>query len=217
MNTDRLVENLHIQKVEFGKLTEKLSEIIRLVASGGGGAPTSEILVNESLRICEKEYLRLKENAAIIADKQDKTPFEIYGTSYDFEATIEYMGNSQWKLHLPIFSPISVSRKKPGDGKYIYYLVYNLLDKYWNEHKKDGTAPTILKDPVVVYEYHIKPHRNFVFDYDNVDSKSALDAMQGFFLTDDSAFSLTVIQSAVKDEESYTDIYILEKPEGFLH
>lgn len=216
MKDERMIERILDQRQEFKKLADKLSDMALMISAGGAKNASLENLSHDALRMCEKQYLRLKGTACEIADGRDKTPFEIYGTASDFQVSIEKIGENRWKLHLPVFSPISPSRKKAGDGKYMYYLVYNLLDKYWKEHKEDGTLPKPLKDPVIIYEYHIRPDRNLVFDFDNVDSKSVLDAMQGFFITDDSAFSITTIQNAVRDDNSFTDIFILEKPDGFL-
>ena len=211
-----MIERILDQRQEFKELADKLSDIALMISAGGARQAALENLSHDALRMCEKQYLRLKETACELADGQDKTPFEIYGTATDFQVSIDRVGEKSWRLHLPVFSPISPSRKKAGDGKYMYYLVYNLLVKYWKEHRDDGGLPSPLKDPVVIYEYHIRPDRNLVFDFDNVDSKSVLDAMQGFFITDDSAFSITTIQTAVKDENSFTDIFVLEKPAGFL-
>lgn len=212
----RAIEKLLDQEKDLKALAGKLSDVAQIIYTRDDSPQLAETLTIEALRLAEKQFIRLKENAALILDQRDSSPYEIYGTTSDFPADVSKIGEDKWRLHLPIFSPASATRRKSGEGRYIYYLVSNLLSEYQKEHKETDERIKILKQPLVIFKYHILPERKLVFDFDNVDSKSALDAMQGFFFTDDSALSITTIQSCTKSEESFTDIFVMEKPELFL-
>ena len=212
----RTIEKLLDQEKDLRRLADRLSDIAQMVYTSSDNPKIAETLAIEAVRFGEKQFLKLKENAAQILDRNDLPPYEIHGTMSDFPSSIEKFDGDKWKLHLPIFSPVSSTRRKTGDGRFIYYLVFNLLNQYQRQNKNTENEIKLLKQPLIVFKYHIMPERSLVFDFDNVDSKSALDAMQGFFFTDDNALSLTTIQKAVKSDSSYTDIFILEKPEGFL-
>lgn len=216
LKKERIIEQLVDQERNLKILADKLSDVARLIYTSEDGSKIAQNMAIEALRIGEKQFLKLKESAAVIMDMTGNSPYEIYGTTADFPAEISKIGDDKWKIHLPIFSPISASRKNSGDGRYMYYLVFNLLNEYQKKYKNTDAELRILEEPLVIYRYHILPERNLVFDFDNVDSKSSLDAMQGFFFTDDNAFSLTTIQNAVRSKESYTDIYVMEKPKKFL-
>ena len=216
LKRQRTIEKLLDQEKSLRHLADRLSDIAQIVYSSEDNPQLAETLATEAVRFGEKQFLKLKENAALILDQRDLTPYEIHGTTSDFPSSIEKIDSDRWKLHLPIFSPVSATRRKSGDGRFIYYLVFNLLNQYQKENKNTGKEIKMLKQPLVIFKYHILPERNLVFDFDNVDSKPALDAMQGFFFSDDNAFSITTIQKAIRSEQSFTDIFVLEKPEGFL-
>ena len=212
----RTIEKLLDQEKDLNTLAGKLSDVAQMLYTCEDNPQLAEMLVTEALRLGEKQFIKLKENAALILDQRDLSPYEIYGTTTDFPAGIEKIDSDRWKIHLPIFSPTSATRRKSGDGRYMYYLVSNLLREYQKRNRGSGEQIKLLKQPLVIFKYHIRPERKLVFDFDNVDSKSALDAMQGYFFTDDSAFSITTIQKSIRSEDSYTDIFVMEKPEGFL-
>lgn len=212
----RTIQKLLDQEKELRTLAGKLEDVAQVLYTCDDNPQLAETLTTEAVRLGERQFIKLKENAALILDQRDLSPYEIHGTTTDFPAAIEKINEDRWKLHLPIFSPVSATRRKSGEGRFIYYLVSNLLNTYQKEHKNTVDQIKLLKHPLVIFKYHILPERNLVFDFDNVDSKSALDAMQGFFFTDDSAFSITTIQQSVRSEESFTDIFVMERPEGFL-
>lgn len=212
----RTIEKLLDQEKELKFLAGKLSDVAQMLYTSDDNSQLAETLATEAVRLGEKQFIKLKENAALILDQRDLSPYEIHGTTTEFPASVEKIDSERWKIHLPIFSPVSATRRKSGDGRYMYYLVANLLNEYQKENKNTDDQIKLLKQPLVIFKYHIRPERNLVFDFDNVDSKSALDAMQGFFFTDDSAFSITTIQKSIRADESFTDIFVMEKPDGFL-
>jgi len=213
---EHIIARLLDQERELRVLAEKLADVAHILYASEEPGQIAETMALEALRLGERQYLKLKENAAVIMGQEERSPYEIYGTTTDFPASIEKIREDRWKIHLPIFSPVSATRRVSGDGRYMYYLVFNLLNEYQKENRNTENELHILEDPLVIFKYHIRPERNLVFDFDNIDSKPALDAMQGFFFTDDSALSITTIHNAVRSESSFTDIFVMEKPKGFL-
>lgn len=173
----------------------------------------------EVLRQSELSYLRLKEITQKVSGVTPPSLSKKYGVITEFDSYIRKIGEDKWKMHLPPFAPISVRNRKGGEGKLTFYHVMSLLEDYRLKHPGDIQK---IENPTVIFEYHMPyaDDANSVFDFDNIDSKRTIDAMQGYFFDDDNAFSLNVIHTAKEDSEAYTDIYILpyfmQKIEGIL-
>ena len=165
-------------------------------------------IVKDFCKVNEEIYLKLK---SLMYEVQDEKPVNMIaelGTTEAFPSSLTETEKGVWKFHLPPFYSVSAKRKLYNEGKHVYYLVMNLLDRYERENRKIQK----LNKPVVIFRHHIASDSPNIFDFDNIDSKRAIDAMQGYFLKDDNAQYLTVIHESVHDEhESFCDIYVLDK------
>lgn len=161
--------------------------------------------VKEFCKANEEIYLKLKMLMYEIQEKQADNIIEQLGTTDSFPASLEEIEPYIWKFHLPPFYSVSAKKKLYNEGKHIYYLVMNLMMRYEIDNKKIQK----MEKPLVIFDHHICSKTDNYFDYDNIDSKRATDAMQGFFLKGDDASYLTVMHRATKDpEQSYCDIYL---------
>lgn len=207
---EKMVDKLISHQKQLEGYSKNISELI--IMTSMDAISESQGLRENLLRQGEKMYLDFKKISQELSSNEPSPFYEKYGEMVDFDAHIEYMGDDKWKLHLPTFSPIATRRKQPGDGKFIYYLVFNMLQKEKEARSmNDEKRPRILNKPMVLFEYHIAPGPR-VFDMDNTDAKSAIDGMHGFFFTDDNAFKIDLAETSVEDEDQYTDIYVMESP-----
>lgn len=168
-----------------------------------------EKLVREFAVENEDIYLRLKRFVYDIRMNDSGNTHEMFGTTDSFPAALEKVGAGLWKFHLPPFYSVNIGDRGPsGAGKHMFYLVLNLEAEY--EAKQEKIEK--LKSPLIVFEHHICSNVQRTFDFDNIDSKRALDAIQGYFIDDDNALSVTVVNIAVADPaESYCDMYVAER------
>jgi len=164
----------------------------------------------------EEIYLRLKSLIYTMQGKRAANMAEEIGTTESFPSSLMEIRPGIWKFTLPPFFSVSAKKKLYNEGKHMYYLVLNLQMQY---EKNSGRIET-LKRPLVLFRHHICTDVQLPFDYDNIDSKRAIDAMQGYFIGDDNALSLTAVHEAVEDpERSYCEIYVLDmaKNGGYLN
>ena len=174
-----------------------------------GNEEEQERLINTFAIENEEIYLKLKRLIYDIQGKEIGNIHERIGTTDSFPSSLEKSEEGVWKFHLPPFYSVQSSdRGVSNAGKHIFYLMLNLEIGYEEEN---GRIEKIEK-PLVVFEHHICSDVQRVFDFDNIDSKRALDAMQCFFLDDDNALSLVTMNVATADpSESYCDIYIADR------
>ena len=159
----------------------------------------------------EELYLKLKEMCYEVQGIKSDNMYEAIGTTDSFPSTLEEIEPGIWKFHLPPFFSVSAKKKVYNEGKHMYYLVMNLLAAY----ERINGRIDVMDRPIVIFRHHIFSESKNIFDYDNIDSKRAIDAMQGYFLKDDNAIYLTTIHEALADpEESYCDIYVLDQKEN---
>ena len=163
----------------------------------------------------EEIYLKLKRLVYDMQDRQIGNTHEMIGTTDFFDASLTELKPGLWKFHLPPFFSIQSSDRGPSNaGKHMFYLVLNLEADYERENGKIQKV----EEPLIVFEHHICSSFQKVFDFDNIDSKRALDALQGTFIRDDNALSLITVNMAVKDsDESYCDLYIADRKEPFIY
>lgn len=157
----------------------------------------------------EEVYLKLKQLSYDLQGEQNGNRHEMIGTTDLFPSSLTEVNKGIWKFHLPPFFSVNSSDRGPSNaGKHIFYLVMNLEAEYEEKNKKMA----VIEKPIVIFEHHICSDFQKVFDFDNIDSKRALDALQGTFINDDNALSIMTVNMAVKDpEESYCDIYIADR------
>lgn len=190
----------------------RISEIAQMLFFG------EELPENEVIQFAidnEDTYLKLKRLVYDIQGRQDGNRHEMIGSTDSFPSSLDELSPGLYRFHLPPFFSVQSSKRGYGNaGKHIFYLVLNLAQDY------EATGGKIIKpeNPLVVFEHHICTDRQKIFDFDNIDSKRALDAMQGFFIEDDNALSLMQLNIAVSDpEESWCDIYIGDRTDPKLY
>ena len=162
----------------------------------------------------EEIFLKLKRITYDIQGRTDDNAVDSIGEADFFPASLEQIQEGIWKFHLPPFFSVQASKRGYGNaGKHIFFMVMKLQTNY---EAKYGKIPK-LTEPIVVFEHHICTDKHNVFDFDNIDSKRALDAIQGFFIDDDNILSLIQINIAKKEpKESFCDIYVAEKSNAEL-
>lgn len=185
-----------IQSLAYALYTEQSDQEVRKIAV-------------DFARENEEIYLKLKRliyDTRSLRGVQQGNRHEMIGTTDSFDSSLTCESPGVWKFHLPPFFSVQSSERGPSNaGKHVFYLVMNLLSGYELENNRIGK----IEKPLIIFEHHICTDTQKPFDFDNIDSKRALDAMQGYFIDDDNALSLTVVNLAVKDEkESFCDIYI---------
>lgn len=158
----------------------------------------------------EEIYLKLKSLIYLMQDKRPDNMAERIGTTESFPSELRMLSPGVWKFTLPPLFSVSAKRKIYSEGKHIYYLVLNLLMQYENK----GERIPQIDHPLVLFRHHICTDTAMPFDYDNIDSKRAIDAMQGYFFDNDSALDFDLHHTAVADpEESYCEIYVIDQGE----
>ena len=168
--------------------------------------PENAIL--QFLRTNEELYLKQKKISYDILGWNLNNPIEEYGTTDSFSSDLSEISPDVWRFTLPPFYSIQNKKRFSNEGKHIYYLVTNLEEQYEREH---GSIDK-MERPLVYFRHHICTETDRIFDYDNVDSRRAIDAMQGYFLKGDDAIYLTTVHDAVKDaERSYCEITVLDR------
>lgn len=161
--------------------------------------------------VSERTYIDGKEISLLASGyRKDEVPNYSYaGTTVLDEAGIEKKSYG-WVITTPPLYNKKSSERMPSDGKYIHYLILKQLENF---EKKNGFMEEII-NPVVVFEHHIELNNlSKLFDADNIDTKAALDAINGFLFCDDNIINLSTIHTGVKDHKSYCKIHVFEKKE----
>lgn len=150
-------------------------------------------------------YLKLLRNQEI----QTVNIYEKLGSSDFFDAKLI---KSEYGYHflLPHFASKETVAKRGSDGKYILSLIIRLLGEY------EKSKPIFIKpmnDLVVIFEHHIDKNskRMLLLDADNVDTKSATDALFGYLIEDDNLINLWQMQYSVLDENNFCIMHIIKK------
>lgn len=158
-------------------------------------------------RTNEDLYLKMKKFTYDVLGRNSDNIMEEFGTTDSFPSTLEEIQDGVWKFTLPPFFSIQNKKRFSNEGRHMYYLVMNLENEYEKTHQRIEK----MAKPVVIFRHHICTEKDYIFDYDNVDSKRAIDAMQGFFLERDDALYLTTVHSALKDtQKSYCEIFVFD-------
>ena len=173
---------------------------------------SAEETLEELSRLNEAHYLRLK---SIIYDLRcqsgnaaaDYDCIERLGKQALFPAYLKYESGI-WKFHLPPMPSVKKVKRTASEGQAVFYSVMYLLEEYEREHHMRLSC---LEEPVLYIRHNIRKDETEVFDADNVDTKRAIDAMQGYLLSDDNALYLTTITDGALADEDSCDMYLFEK------
>lgn len=204
MFREDIIETLDKYEKTAAAQQDKIKQLKLLVKGGLDTGSTVEKICRDN----ELLYLHMKSICYQLQGKEPANPVDEFGTTDAFDASIENMGSNAWKLTLPPFYSISAKRRFSNEGKHAYFLILRLLQTYEIENEKIE----YMEWPVVFFRHHICTDIDRVFDFDNIDSKRAIDAMQGYFLKGDDALYLTVIHEAVRDEErSYCELFVTDR------
>jgi len=157
----------------------------------------------------EEIYLKLKRLIYDIQLRQEGNWHEDIGSTDSFPSTLTEIDDKTWRFTLPPFYSVNIKDRSGNAGKHMFYLIRNLIADYEINRKKIE----VLDNPVVLFRHHICTDIQKPFDFDNIDSKRALDALQGVFLSDDNALSMTLLHEAIEDpDDSFCELYVIEWP-----
>lgn len=160
----------------------------------------------------EDSFLTGKEAACLrpIYEDRAKPParHQLRGAPINFPATITKLEVGHYKFTLPPLFSKRTHEKTFRDGKAIQYLVAYLLQEYEN---RNGIIRK-MKRPMVIFIHHVKDWsgKKWVPDADNLDAKSIVDALQGYFYANDSVLDITLIHTGKLDEKSFTELHLID-------
>lgn len=193
---------------KYEKIAAEQLDRVRLLKMLAAGELDPGNVVEKITRENEELYLGMKSICYEMQSKEADNPIEEMGTTDSFDSSLNKICPGVWKFTLPPFYSISVKKRFSNEGRHIYYLMLNLLQNYEIESEKIE----IMLRPVVCFRHHICTEKDRIFDFDNIDSKRAVDALQGFFLKGDDALYLTTVHEAVKDpDRSYCEIFVFDR------
>ena len=134
--------------------------------------------------------------------------FSKMGTTEEFPCSLEYDGEV-WEFYLPPTPSVKNGTTARNVGRYIGYLVKNLL----RQHEEVYGRIERLTSPVVVFEFGLSELTPLyrAFDADNRDNKRILDAMTGTFFEDDNVLSVMTVHYGVISPCSCTRVYVMEE------
>lgn len=189
------------------KETDNLSEIKRC-AYYGRDQEIADLIVKHA-QLTEKNFLSSKNfvlysksNENDICMKKNKEDIKIVGSVETMKTYIEKNDAGIWKLHLPPMPSIKV-RHNGTSGQYMHNVITNLINS--------TSDLEIVDNPVVCFIHHISKNRPSTkyFDADNLDSKKALDGLQGKLIGNDNLLSIRTYQQGVISDEEFCDLYVM--------
>ena len=158
----------------------------------------------------EELFLGMKSISYEIRGDDPDSQIEEFGTTETFPSSLERIAPGIWKFTLPTFVSNPAKKRFANEGKHMFFVVLNLL----REYEINNGRISYMKKPVLCFRHHICTETDRIFDFDNIDSKRAIDAMQGYFLKGDDALYLTIIQEAEKDPgKSFCEIFVFDRAE----
>lgn len=200
-------------KKKQGELSE-ISYLIDSIDKNSIGEDEFERKIKKYITDNERNFLYAKELSLYLKllrnqEIQTANIYEKLGSSDFFDAKLI---KSEYGYHfiLPHFASKETVAKRGSDGKYITSLIIRLLGEY-EKSKPIFIKPT--NDLVVIFEHHIDKNskRMMLLDGDNVDIKSATDALFGYLIEDDNLINLWQMQYSVLDEKNFCIMHIIKK------
>ena len=132
-------------------------------------------------------------------------PIEIKGESFSFPVSLTRWEDG-YRYVLPPMPGKRTTEKTGGDAKSIHYTMQLL-----NRRFLQTESVALVKSPLILFVDHIKADLSdqFVPDFDNLDVKTAIDALRYSLIADDSMRDITLMQFSKDDRESFTELYVL--------
>lgn len=203
-------------------LADKKNEESKLLSSLARDAKISSdnAIKNKASKfamLAESNFLEGKRLSSLAALEKDASAYDYkaMGTTEEFPCTLSF-DDGVWEFLLPPTPSIKNGKRGNAAGRYIGYLVKNLMANYATDYEK---LPR-LSEPVIVFEYGFGKDDVFseLYDADNRDNKRILDAMTGIFYPDDNILSIKTIHYGTVADKDYTKVFVMEKPrlESFL-
>lgn len=171
----------------------------------------------------EQNFLRTRTLASLISRAEERgyeqtmkwyqnsNCTECQGISTDEEADYHLERTEhEWIFHLPPMVGKKQKNRYASDGRWIYYLVTNMLNHYENQY---GHYIEAYKKPVMIYLHYTDVNNDLplVLDADNVDEKVVTDAMQGTLIPDDNLLQLWTLHIGIPGEKTCTKIYVMDQ------
>lgn len=202
-----LADDLAEKKIEEAKLLKALASDARLASDTA--------VKNKALKfagMAERNFLEGKRLSSITAISKAPSAYdyEAMGTTEDFPCTLSFE-DGIWEFFLPPTPSVKNGKRGNESGRYIGYLVKNLIAGYRDVY---GDI-SLLKEPVVAFEFGFRKDDPFsqIYDADNRDNKRILDALTGIFYPDDNVLSIRTVHYGTVSESEYTRVFVMEKAE----
>lgn len=160
---------------------------------------------NEAGFLCGKE--------AVYARQSMKTEYEppawfLRGRPEGCPSSLARISDSHFKFVLPPLTGKKTTEKAYRDGCAIHYLVTYLLQQY---ESRNGLVKA-MERPFVLFIHHVDDRRKAcrVPDPDNLEVKTVIDSLQGYFFENDSVLDITLLHAGKRDDSDYTEVHILD-------
>lgn len=159
--------------------------------------------------LSEETFLKGKQLTCLIETGEAVSDYDFknMGTTESFPCSLSFDG-SVWEFFLPPTASVKLGVRVRAAGRYIGYLVRNLINNYEEEHGE--IAP--LSSPVVAFEHGLvrgTPNSR-LYDADNRDNKRIVDAMTGTFFEDDNLLTITTMHYGAASDSEYTRVFVME-------
>lgn len=207
------------ERDEILSLTEELikgkEEEIRLLKAIASEArfAAPQKLKNKAINyagISEVNFLSGKRLSLLAETGEDASTydFEKMGTTENFPCSMTHEAD-MWIFYLPPTPSIKNGVAARNVGRYIGYLVKNLIKAHEEEYGKIR----MMISPVVVFEYGFKEETAMtkLFDPDNRDNKRIIDAMTGTFYEDDNVLAIKTMHYGTISGADYTKVFVMEE------
>ena len=189
------------------QIVEKLLELVK------EGEPDTK-QINAVLSANNRNYLFTKEVAAFLKDGVRRgTPeydaVDILGNPGDFPASLSRSEDGIYCFHLPQLESKKTTDTGAGDKNPMRYLVLYLI----REYEKENHVITPFKKPLLVFEHIFDKDKSLrhVPDFDNMDTKAVIDALEYYMIENDSALDITLVHIGKIGDETYTNLYVSEE------
>ena len=151
-------------------------------------------------------YKKIFQPSAEIA-KEDNY-YEIYGKSDAFDLSLKKVSDGHYKFTLPPMVNKKTTEKKVKEGISLNAAVLHLIRSFDIE---SGDV-RMLTRPIAIFVHYFDRTKSEVLipDGDNLDVKVVLDALQGFFISDDNLSRLSLLQCGQFAETEYTVLHLME-------